>query len=185
MVFADPPIDEATTASVDSTCFRQVEFAGVLRGTEHTDEARQLVDFLVSSPFQSSLPLNLFVYPANSTVALPEVFTANATVPADAGDDGPGDDRRQPPDVARRRGPTRCCAERRPPPSANRLASAGSSSALVAVPVAFLVVFYAWPFAELLARGLRPSAIADIARPVVDVADGVVHAVAGVGQHGG
>ena len=34
--------------SIDTTCFRQVEFAGVLRGTEHGDEARQLVDFLLS-----------------------------------------------------------------------------------------------------------------------------------------
>ena len=68
---------------------------------QHTDEARQLVDFMVSTRFQSALPLNLFVYPANSTVELPKVFTANATVPADAGDDGPGDDRRQPPGVAR------------------------------------------------------------------------------------
>jgi thiamine transport system substrate-binding protein len=82
VVFADPPIDKATTASVDSTCFRQVEFAGVLRGTAHTDEARQLVDFLLSSRFQSELPLNLFVYPANSTVALPKVFTDNTTLPA-------------------------------------------------------------------------------------------------------
>jgi thiamine transport system substrate-binding protein len=82
VVFADPPIDKATTASVDSTCFRQVEFAGVLRGTEHTAEAQQLVDFMVSSTFQTELPLNLFVYPANDAVDLPEVFTANATVPA-------------------------------------------------------------------------------------------------------
>ena len=82
VVFADPPIDKATTASVDSTCFRQIEFAGVLRGTAHAQQARQLVDFMVSSRFQSELPLNLFVYPANTTVALPEVFTANATVPA-------------------------------------------------------------------------------------------------------
>ena len=36
----------------------------------------------VSSRFQSALPLNLFVYPANSTVELPEVFTANASLPA-------------------------------------------------------------------------------------------------------
>ena len=39
VVFADPPIDAATTAAIDTTCFRQVEFAGVLRGTEHGDEA--------------------------------------------------------------------------------------------------------------------------------------------------
>ena len=35
------------------------------------------------SAFQAELPLNLFVYPANGDVALPDVFTANATVPTD------------------------------------------------------------------------------------------------------
>jgi thiamine transport system substrate-binding protein len=83
VVFADPPIDAATTAVVDTTCFRQVEFAGILRGTEHTDEARRLVDFLLSAPFQAELPLNLYVYPANADVPLPAVFTDNATLPAD------------------------------------------------------------------------------------------------------
>jgi len=82
VVFADPKIDKATTASVDSTCFRQVEFAGVLRGTEHLAAARQLVDFLLSARFQQELPLNLFVYPVNDRIALPKVFTDNATVPA-------------------------------------------------------------------------------------------------------
>ncbi|MET0577172.1 MAG: thiamine ABC transporter substrate-binding protein, partial [Ilumatobacteraceae bacterium] len=66
-----------------TTCFRQVEFAGVLRGTDHPTEARQLVDFLLTPTFQAELPLNLFVYPANGDVALPEVFTANASLPAD------------------------------------------------------------------------------------------------------
>jgi thiamine transport system substrate-binding protein len=83
VVFADPPIEKPTTASVDSTCFRQVEFAAVLRGTDHTTEARQLVDFLLTERFQSELPLNLFVYPANADVALPKVFIDNTSVPAD------------------------------------------------------------------------------------------------------
>ena len=34
--------------------------------------------------------------------------------------------------------------------------------ALTAVPAAFLVVFYAWPFATLLARGLSPEAIGEV-----------------------
>jgi thiamine transport system substrate-binding protein len=83
VVFADPPIDAATTGVVDATCFRQVEFAGVLRGTDGRDEAEQLVDFLISADFQEAMPVTLFVYPANSAVPLPDVFTANATVPAD------------------------------------------------------------------------------------------------------
>jgi len=59
---------------VTSTCFRQVEFAGVLRGTDHVDAARLLVDYLVSDQFQSLLPESLFVYPANTATALPDSF---------------------------------------------------------------------------------------------------------------
>lgn len=83
VVFADPPIDEPTTGVLDTTCFRQIEFAGVLRGTEHPEEAGALIDFMLSERFQAELPLNLFVYPANANVELPEVFTAHATVPDD------------------------------------------------------------------------------------------------------
>ena len=83
VVFAETPIDEAPTAAIESTCFRQVEFAGVLAGTDAPDEARRLVDFLASERFQSELALNLFVYPANEDVALPDVFTDDAIVAAD------------------------------------------------------------------------------------------------------
>jgi thiamine transport system substrate-binding protein len=81
VVFADPPIDAPPTTVVEETCFRQVEFAGILAGSEHVDEAEQLIDFLLSPTFQEDLPLNLFVYPANPDAALPEVFTDFAVVP--------------------------------------------------------------------------------------------------------
>jgi thiamine transport system substrate-binding protein len=83
VLFADPPVTEAPTAVIDSTCFRQVEFAGVLRGTDAPEEAEQLVDYLISEPFQSEIALNLFVYPANGEVALPPEFTEYSTQPAD------------------------------------------------------------------------------------------------------
>ncbi len=83
VIFADPPVDEPPTAALESTCFRQVEFAGVLAGTDAPDAARQLVDFLVSERFQSELALNLFVYPANGDVELPEAFTDTAIVADD------------------------------------------------------------------------------------------------------
>lgn len=74
--FAEQPPAEAPTAAVTSpgSCFRQVEFAGILRGTEHEAEARRLVDFLLSVPFQEDIPLKMFVYPANRNAQLPEVF---------------------------------------------------------------------------------------------------------------
>jgi len=83
VLFADPPRTDAPTASIEATCFRQVEFAGVLRGTDHRDEARQLVDFLAGATFQAEVPLNLFVYPARTDVALPEAFTTYGSRAAD------------------------------------------------------------------------------------------------------
>jgi thiamine transport system substrate-binding protein len=71
---ADPKPTEPTTASVDASCFRQVEFAGILNGTEHVAEAQQLIDFLVSERFQAALPESNFVYPVRTGVALPDLF---------------------------------------------------------------------------------------------------------------
>ena len=81
VIFADPPRDDAPTGVIEDTCFRQIEFAGVLRGTDAPDEARLLVDFLVSERFQSELALNLFEYPANREVELPQEFVDFAVVP--------------------------------------------------------------------------------------------------------
>jgi thiamine transport system substrate-binding protein len=80
VIFADPPRDDAPTSSMTDTCFRQVEFAGVLAGTEHPEAARALVDFLASPTFQREIALNLFVWPARTDVALPSEFTDFAAV---------------------------------------------------------------------------------------------------------
>jgi len=40
---ADPKPEEPTTANVDASCLRQVEFAGILEGTAHQAEAAALV----------------------------------------------------------------------------------------------------------------------------------------------
>lgn len=80
VLFADPPIDEPTTGVLGDTCFRQVEFAGVLAGTDAPDEARQLVDFLLTSAFQSTIALNLFVFPVID-VELPSEIVDFSVVP--------------------------------------------------------------------------------------------------------
>jgi thiamine transport system substrate-binding protein len=83
VVFADPPREDAPTGVVESTCFRQIEFAGVLRGTDAPAQARQLVEFLISDDFQRELPLNLFVHPVNADTELPSEFVDFAVVPAE------------------------------------------------------------------------------------------------------
>lgn len=74
VVFAEEPIEEPPTGVLTDGCFRQIEFAGILAGTEHPEAAAKLVDFLLSPTFQADIPLTMFVLPANSTVELPEPF---------------------------------------------------------------------------------------------------------------
>ena len=83
VIFADPPVDEPPTAVMTDGCYRQTEFAGILSGTEHSVEAGQLIDFMLSIPFQETIPLTWFVYPVNEGAELPEVFIENTSVPSD------------------------------------------------------------------------------------------------------
>lgn len=80
--FSETPPETAPTASVTApgTCFRQIEFAGILSGTEKEAEAQQLIDFMLSEAFQEDLPLQMFVFPVNPEAELPEVFEEYAEV---------------------------------------------------------------------------------------------------------
>jgi thiamine transport system substrate-binding protein len=82
VMFADPPITEPTIGVVADSCFRQIEFAGVLAGTAHPEAAAKLVDFLLSKTFQEDIPANMFVFPANQDAALPKEFTATVQLVA-------------------------------------------------------------------------------------------------------
>jgi len=74
VIFADPKPTSAPTGVIASSCFHQVEFAGILRGTKFPHAAGQLIDYLVSKDFQEVLPLTLFVYPARTDAAVPPEF---------------------------------------------------------------------------------------------------------------
>jgi thiamine transport system substrate-binding protein len=76
VLFADPPVDAPRTGVLADSCFRQIEFAGILAGSEHPEAAAALIDFMLSPTYQEDIPLNMFVYPANQDAALPDVFTA-------------------------------------------------------------------------------------------------------------
>jgi thiamine transport system substrate-binding protein len=83
VVFAEPPPEESPIGVVEESCFGQVEGAGILAGTEHEEEAGQLLDFLLSVPFQEDIPLQMFVFPVNGDAELPEAFVRHAVVPED------------------------------------------------------------------------------------------------------
>jgi thiamine transport system substrate-binding protein len=81
--FAEQKPDDAPTASIigPDTCFRQIEFVGILKGTQHRALAEKFIDFMLSKEFQEDVPLQMFVYPVNPAAVLPEEFTKYAQAP--------------------------------------------------------------------------------------------------------
>lgn len=54
---------EPRTAAVAATCFRQVEYAGVVEGAENVAGAEALIEFLLSDAAQAALPETMWMYP--------------------------------------------------------------------------------------------------------------------------
>ncbi len=76
LIFAEEPMDAPVTAAVVSngSCFRQIEFVGILKGTPQRELAEAWVDFMLSPTFQEDLPLQMFVFPVNPNAQLPAEF---------------------------------------------------------------------------------------------------------------
>ena len=81
--FAKPEPSTSPVGTMLDSCFRQVEFAGVLKGTAHQAEARKLVDFMLSEEFQADIPLQMFVFPVRDATPLPPEFVKFADVATD------------------------------------------------------------------------------------------------------
>ncbi|MEU3605862.1 thiamine ABC transporter substrate-binding protein [Streptomyces sp. NPDC035033] len=80
VLYADPRPKEAPTGVSAGTCFRQIEFAGLLNGTKNPEGGKALIDFLISKKFQDDMPLQMFVNPVAEDAALPELFTRHGVV---------------------------------------------------------------------------------------------------------
>ena len=83
VIFAEIPLDDAPTASLvgPDTCFRQIEFVGILKGTQNRALAEKFVDFMLGQQFQEDLPMQMFVFPVNPDASLPDEFVKYAQIP--------------------------------------------------------------------------------------------------------
>jgi thiamine transport system substrate-binding protein len=83
VVFSKTPLTESPVGSITApdTCFRQIEFVGILKGTKQRALAEKFVDFMLSVPFQEDMPLQMFVYPANQQAKLPDSYQKFAQLP--------------------------------------------------------------------------------------------------------
>jgi len=87
---ADDKASSTTEALLD-TCYRQVEYAGVLEGAANPEGARQLIDFLLSPEVQAALPESMYVFPVVDGVDLPPDWARFAVQPDDAYEVAPAD----------------------------------------------------------------------------------------------
>jgi thiamine transport system substrate-binding protein len=85
VIFSDEQLDEAPTGVMEAGCYRQVEYAGVLDGTQYPESAGDLIDYMLSPAFQEGIPLTWFVFPANANAALPQEFVDYTTIPTAPG----------------------------------------------------------------------------------------------------
>jgi thiamine transport system substrate-binding protein len=69
-------------------CFRQIEYVGILQGASNPVGAKELVEFLLSVSFQSTMPGLMYVYPVNPEAVVPAEWArfgppANSTIGGD------------------------------------------------------------------------------------------------------
>jgi thiamine transport system substrate-binding protein len=83
LIYASPPVSQPPTAAVtaDDTCFRQVEFVGILKGAKNRALAQKWVDFMLSPAFQADMPLQMFVFPVNPKATLDPAFQQHLVLP--------------------------------------------------------------------------------------------------------
>lgn len=83
VIYASSPMAEPPTGAIvsDRSCFRQIEFVGILKGTSSRDLAEKWIDFMLSPAFQADMPLQMFVFPVNPNARLTEAFVKYLAVP--------------------------------------------------------------------------------------------------------
>ncbi|MFT4043991.1 MAG: thiamine ABC transporter substrate-binding protein [Gordonia sp. (in: high G+C Gram-positive bacteria)] len=80
--YASSPAATPNTRALLDSCFRQVEYVGVLRGARNADGARKVVDFMLSPTVQRALPSSMYVYPVGKNVPLPDGWAQSAPAPS-------------------------------------------------------------------------------------------------------
>lgn len=75
-LFAEEPLNAPPTAAVVAagSCFRQIEFVGILRGTQQRQLAEKWIDFMLSPEFQADIPMQMYVFPVNANTKLDATF---------------------------------------------------------------------------------------------------------------
>jgi thiamine transport system substrate-binding protein len=83
VLFAAEPLDTAPTGVLTASCYRQIEFAGILAGTDAPAAAGAFIDFMLGVDFQNEVPLGMFVFPVSTAASLPPEFADHVVLADD------------------------------------------------------------------------------------------------------
>ena len=85
VVFASDGRTEPASVNVNPPggVFQQIEFVGILKGTQQLELAQKWIDFMLSQTFQAEMPLQMYVYPSVTDAELPELFVQFAEQPTE------------------------------------------------------------------------------------------------------
>ncbi len=74
--FSEEKLAESPTGAIVSpgTCFRQIEYAAILKNSQNRDLAEAFIEFILEDSFQNAIPLHMWVFPISTRAELPEVF---------------------------------------------------------------------------------------------------------------
>lgn len=61
-----------STGALPGTCFRQIEYAGVIAGAQNEVGARKFIEFMLSNDVQADIPGEMYMYPIVRGTELPE-----------------------------------------------------------------------------------------------------------------
>ena len=80
VIYSETPINSPPTGVLTDTCFRQIEFAGIVNGTSNQEGSKELIDFMLSKKFQEDIPNSMLMFPASTNAELPKIFSEFAEI---------------------------------------------------------------------------------------------------------
>lgn len=78
---SSPAYEKGATSSLNDTCIKQIEYAGVTKGAKNADGAKAFIEFLLTDKVQKSIPENMYVYPYKKNIELPKEWATYAPLP--------------------------------------------------------------------------------------------------------
>jgi thiamine transport system substrate-binding protein len=84
VVASEGKLSEPPTGNImpPNGAFRQIEFAGILKGTKNLDLAKKWMDYMLSKQVQDDIMPQMVVYPVLPSAVIPEVYQEFAPIPA-------------------------------------------------------------------------------------------------------